>query len=424
MIRNATAPGASPFAPAVRLPSSRYMISPQDALQCVLAVAACLDARVVPLDDACGLRLAEEVRADRAYPPFPRAMMDGYAVCVADAGRTAEVVGEVAAGQAAGPPVEEGKCAAIMTGAVCPPGTEAVVQKEHVRREGDLVQLPETIAVGGHIAAVGSECPAGSPVLKPGDTITPLAIAVMASFGMESVSVRPAASLAIITTGGELVSVGEAIQPHLIRDSNGPMLSALARRMGLDRPLAMHVEDRLNAILAALEQAAQRDVVLLTGGVSVGDYDLVPEALRQFGAEVLFHKVRQKPGKPLLLARRGRQLIFGLPGNPLACHLGFSRYVAAAIRVMQGLPPAPQPLEGRLTGPVSYRGSRTYFGLARAERMPAASNLWDVTPLCGVSSADLFATCRANCYIEVPAGVAEIPPSEIVRFTWIPGDPR
>ncbi|NUQ66532.1 MAG: molybdopterin molybdotransferase MoeA [Pirellulales bacterium] len=421
MIRMPAGPLPAQGQPSPRLPSSRYMISPEEALSYVLQSAQPLDARAVPLDDACGLRLAEEVRADRPYPAFPRAMMDGFAVRMADAGKTVKIAGEIAAGQPSDLELTDGHAISIMTGAVCPPGAEAVVQKEHVRCDSGQVRLPDRLALGSHIAPVGSECRPAALVLQPGDTIGPLAIAAMASFGMESVLVRPRPSLAIITTGAELVGAGQPLQPHQIRNSNGPMLAAMAREMGLDRPLAVHVVDRLDAIMAAFQQVSERDVVLLTGGVSAGDYDLVPEALNQSGAETLFHKVRQKPGKPLLLARRGRQLIFGLPGNPLACHLGFSRYVATALRIMQGLEPSPGPLEGRLTGPVSYRGNRTYFGLARADRVQGLSSVWHVVPLSGVSSADIFTPCMANCYVEVPPGVTEIPAGELVRFTWIPG---
>jgi molybdopterin molybdotransferase len=397
------------------------MLSPEDALQSVLDAAEPLPAQPVCPDDACGLLLAEDVCADRDYPSFRRAMMDGYAVRTSDAGKTVAIAGEIAAGQASDLEVRQGTCVAIMTGAVCPAGTEAVVQKEHVRREGNRVQLPEPIAPGNHIAPVGSECEAARVVLHSGDAITPLAVAVMASFGVEMVRVKPRPAMAVITTGAELIPTGQKPQIHQIRDSNGPMLAAMARQIGLEQPLRLHVDDRLEAILSALEQSADRDVVLLTGGVSAGDYDLVPEALERFGAETLFHKVKQKPGKPLLLARKERQLIFGLPGNPLACHLGFSRYVAAAVRVMQGLPPLVQPLQARLTGPVSYRGNRTFFGLARAERVPGVCGAWCVVPLSGVSSADIFTPCGANCYITVPPGVTEIPASELVPFTWIPG---
>ena len=404
-----------------RSPATRAMLSPEDALRSVLDAAQPSPVRSVPLGEACGLVLAEEVCADRAYPPFPRAMMDGFAVHAGDAGRVVTITGEVAAGQASRLVVEPGTCAAIMTGAVCPPGTEAVVQKEHVRPQGGIVQLPERIPAGSHIAAAGSECRERRAVLHSGDEITPLAVAVMASFGMLTVRVRPRPAMAVITTGAELIPVGQDPQPHQIRDSNGPMLAAMARQIGLEPPRQLHVDDRLEAILSALEQTADRDLVLLTGGVSAGDYDLVPESLDRFGAEIVFHKVRQKPGKPLLLARKGRQLFFGLPGNPLACHLGFSRYVAAAVRVMQALPAACEPLEGRLTDTVSYRGDRTYFGLARAERLPAVPNAWSVTPLPGVSSADIFAPCRANCYITVPPAVTELYPGQCVRFAWIPG---
>lgn len=421
MIHTAAKPSFATKRQVSPLPSSRIMLSPENALQRVLEAAQPLPLQSIPLDDACGQVLAEDVCADRPYPPFPRAMMDGYAVCAGDAGRTIEIIGQVAAGQASGLRVEPGRCVAIMTGAVCPRGTDAVVQKEHVRPEANHVQLPESIAPGSHIAPVGSECENARVVLRSGDRITPLAVAVIASFGMETVRVRPRPTLAVITTGAELVPVGQNPQPHQIRDSNGPMLAAMARQIGLKQPLRLHVDDRLDTILAALEQAADRDLILLTGGVSAGDYDLVPEALQRFDAETLFHKVKQKPGKPLLLAKKGRRLFFGLPGNPLACHLGFSRYVATAARIMQGLPPSLQPLHGRLITAVSYRGNRTYFGLARAERQPGASGEWCIAPLSGVSSADIFTPCGANCYITVPPGSVEIPAGELVPFTWIPG---
>jgi len=411
------------------------MIDPQQALALVLQAAARRPPRLVPLAAAGGLTLAQSVRADRDYPPFARAAMDGYAVRAADAGRTVKVVGEVAAGQDVKIEVTAGHCLEIMTGAPCPPGTEAVVKKEETSRDGDRVVLPTRILAGEHIAPRGSECQAGRLVLESGQTLTPLAVAVLASFGLESIEVFPRPSLAIITTGSELVPrntgetpvpldlLGRPLGPGQIRDSNGPMLGAMARELGIEQPDQLHAEDRLEAILRALEQAADKDLVLLTGGVSAGKYDLVPDAVESYGAECIFHKVSQKPGKPLLLAQKGPQLLFGLPGNPLSCHFCCHRYVAAAIRQIQGKPPLPGPFRGRLAEPVRPRQSRTFYVQARAELLPQQSAAWQVHPLLGESSADMFACHRANCYVEVPPGETPIPAGEVLEFTWLGSPP-
>ena len=396
------------------------MIAPEEALRLVLKEKLTRSTRSVPLDEACGMQLAEPIVADRDHPPFPRAMMDGYAVAVADAGRTIHVAGEVAAGQEAPGPVGEGHCYEIMTGAPCPPGTEAVVQSEQVRRTGEDVTLPGRIDLAQHIAPQGSECPNGKTVLEPGETISPLAVAVMASCGRESVRVIPRPCLAVITTGTELAAPGAIPTSAQIRDSNGPMLVVMGRDMGLDLPTHRHSDDRLESLLDALEQSTDADVVLLTGGVSVGNYDLVPEALEQFGAKTIFHKVRQKPGKPLLLARKGEQLIFGLPGNPLASHFCFHRYVAAAIRQMEGKPSGLQSLRGELTESVDRKRGRTHFVAATAEH---AAGGWRIRPLRGISSADIFAACPANCYVEVPPGSDAAEAGDLLCFTWIGNAP-
>lgn len=399
------------------------MIGPDAALALVLREAQTLPARRTPLAEACGLQLAESVVADRDYPPFSRAMMDGYAVRMADAGQTLQVAGEIAAGQAIAASCPPGQCFEIMTGAPCPPGAEAVVPKEEAVRQSDCVAIPLVIEPGQHIAPQGSECRRGAIVIERGAAITPLAVAVMASFGRRTIGAVPRPSLGVITTGGELAAAGEDPSAAQIRDSNGPMLSAMAVAIGLAPPRTLHSDDRLMAIRAALDCVADRDIVVLAGGVSVGTYDLVPEALRQYGAEVVFHKVTQKPGKPLLFARRGPQLLFGLPGNPLACHLCFHRYVAAAARQLAGKPARPLSLPGRLTAAVKPLHLRTFYATARAEPDRASSGGWLVQPFPGVSSADIFSTCGANCYLELPPGNEEIPAGSSLPFTWVIGPP-
>ena len=397
------------------------MIGPDEALRLVLGAATERCPRQVELIDACGLLLAEAVRADRDYPPFPRATMDGYAVRTASAGQIVEVVGEVAAGDVVKTRVTREHCLEIMTGAPCPPGTEAVVQKEEAVLDEDRVQLPSTILAGQNIAPRGSECRRGDLILRPGQTVTPLAVAVLASVGRRSVSVIPRPSLAVITTGAELIPPGRDPPAGKIRNFNGAMLSAMAGDMGIDRPLHRHAEDRPESILAALGEVADRDVILLTGGVSAGRYDLVPQAVWQYGAEPVFHKVTQKPGKPLLVARKEDQLLFGLPGNPLGCHLCFHRYVAAAIRKMEGRPAETPSFQGHLAGPVEPKADRTFFIAAHAEHKKGVAADWLLHPMPGTTSADVFTSCRANCYAQVPPGGECLGAGEILAFTWIGG---
>jgi molybdopterin molybdotransferase len=393
------------------------MITPDEALELVIRTAAPLPPTEVALDDALGLVLAEDITSDRDYPPFARSMMDGFSVRLVDAGKTIPIVGEAPAGSIWSGEIADGSCVEILTGASCPRGAEAVVPKENVRRVENHVKLPDTIRAGQNIAIRGSDCSRGQRVLTAGQAVTSMAIGTMAAFGRTLVGVVPRPSLAIITTGEELAPAGEPLQPGQIRNSNGPMLAAMAREQGLAAPRQLTAADSMDATLQALEKCSSADIVVLSGGVSVGTYDFVPRALEQFGAETIFHGVNQKPGKPVLFARRKSQLIFGLPGNPLSCHFGFHRYVAAAIRRMSGGDGRPHVFRGALAGRAEIKVGRVNYLPARA--LPAAESAggWCVELLLGASSADIFQSCGANCYVELPAGTRTYEAGDVVPFT-------
>ncbi len=392
------------------------MVAPAEAEGLVCMAARPRQPQRLPIEETVGLTLAEPVRADRDCPPFARAMMDGYAVRLASAGRTLAVVGEVAAGEFCATPVGDDACLAIATGARCPPGTEVVVQKEHARYEEERVTLPSDLTPGRHIAPPGSECRAGRAIADCGQRVTGLMVAAMAAVGCCEVQVVPRPSAAVITTGGELVAADQEPADAQIRDSNGPMLAAILNAMGIACRIRVHVPDRAEAIRHALEEARDCDLVLLSGGVSAGTYDLVPDTVQQYGAQIVFHKVSQKPGKPLLLAKKGEQLVFGLPGNPLASHLCLERYVRLAIECMEGRTEMPARRWGRLTAGVRPRAGRTYFMTAACEAPRDAADGWRLAPLFGVSSADVFSTCCANGYIIVPPGREDRPPGDILEF--------
>jgi molybdopterin molybdotransferase len=391
----------------------QHMIDPDTALQLVLDATQVLDPDVVSLHDAAGHVLAESIVSDRDYPPFARAMMDGYAVSCTDAGKTVPVVGEVAAGQVAGATVRPGQAIEIMTGAPCPKGTEAVVQKELVDRTSDSVSLPDDVREGQNIAPMGSECAQDTVVMAAGSTLTPLAIACAATFGVTHLRVHPRPSLAIITTGDELVPINARPGPAQIRNSNGIMLETMARNAGLIDIALLHAVDTPESLAECLAAANRADIVILSGAVSAGKYDRVPDALATIGAAPIFHKVTQRPGKPILFATRERQLYFGLPGNPLSCHLGFHRYVAPAVRMMTGHDELRPVLHGVLTEGMSIKGPRTVFQLAVARY---ESNEWYVAPCKGRGSADMYTGSRANALIRFEPDSGEVRGGATVFF--------
>ncbi|RJO65789.1 MAG: molybdopterin molybdenumtransferase MoeA [Myxococcales bacterium] len=389
------------------------MIDVDQALSLVLEHAAPRAAQTVPIAQSLGCVLAEEIRADRDYPPFDRAMMDGFAARVADAGKRVKIVGELAAGAETDRKLTDGLAFEIMTGAPCPAGTQAVAPVEDVRREGDQVELPPALRVGNHVAPRGSECRAGATVLPAGALVTPLALANLAMFGRETVRVIARPALAIITTGGELCPPGETPSGSRIRNSNGPMLAAMAGLAGIARVGLAHAADVEAELLDRLGAQADADIVVLSGGVSAGKYDIVPHVLEAHGVELIFHKAKQKPGKPILFGKKGTRLFFGLPGTPQGAYLGFNRYVRAAIARMSGLPWARPVFQGRLVAPLASKGDRFQFILARVRFTEQG---WEVEPTPGQGSSDIYAPASANAYIRLPGGSLSLDRGEIVSF--------
>ncbi len=393
------------------------MLTPEEALRIVLDATPRLAPATVSPNATLGRVLAQDICADRAYPPFDRAMMDGYAVRVADAGKTVPVAGEVAAGTTFDDTLPTGACVAIMTGAPCPSGTEAVVQKEHVHLSDSAVVLPATIAPDRNIVRVGSECSSGAVIVERGARATPLHRALMESFGLNAVSVIPQAAATVIGTGSELV--GETSTPGTaqIRSSNAPVLGEFIRAAGADCLAYRTASDTLDAIVEAFEHASGGNIIISTGGVSVGTYDLVPKALEMIGAKIHFHGVEQRPGKPMLFATYRDQLVFGLSGNPMACIVGFNIYVLPALRKLMGFDPPSPRLSGVLTSAIKGRGTFTWFATGIAEHVDGGCR---VTPHVGRGAADMFTTASANALIHVPPG-AELAAGDTVNFQPMPG---
>ncbi|HXF38765.1 MAG TPA: gephyrin-like molybdotransferase Glp, partial [Blastocatellia bacterium] len=316
------------------------MITVDEAISVVLERIEMLGAETIPLEQAHGRVLAEDVRADIDLPPFDRARMDGYAVRAADVVTVPvklRVIGEIAAGAQFEHNLNAGEAIKIFTGAPVPSGADAVQKVEVTRATGSAVEILESVTPGQFITTRASEISAGEVTATPGREIGPAELAVLASFGYARVRVGRRPRVAVISTGSELVDVTTKPDAAQIRNSNTYTIGAYAERAGAIVDDLGTVEDTPEATRDSLLRAAgNRDIVITSGGVSMGDYDLVKAALIEIGAEVFFDKVSIRPGKPTVFARRDKTFFFGLPGNPVSTSVTFNVFARPAIRKMQG----------------------------------------------------------------------------------------
>jgi molybdopterin molybdotransferase len=318
------------------------MISIREARRIVLERAGGAGpGEVVGVTAAVGHVLRLPVSADSDLPPFDRVMMDGYAVRADDTGAGARlrVAGEVAAGDSGERALRPGEALLIMTGAPLPPGADSVVPVEWTARDGDLVALERGVTRGAHVAPRGEDLRAGAVAARAGEKVTPLSLSLLIATGAATVEVVARPRVAVLTSGNELVPPGAPIRRGQIRESNGPALSSLFSAAGAavsDLGVARDTAEALQERLAAAEGA---DIVVLTGGSSVGKYDLSAQVVEQLGGRRHFDRIAVKPGKPTLFYTRGSQLVFCLPGNPVAALMTGRVLVCAAIAARRGEQP-------------------------------------------------------------------------------------
>lgn len=323
------------------------MITVEEAQNRILsAVSEPLGVESVALPEAAGRVLAESVRADVDIPPFTNTSMDGYAVRAIDTlGSTPEkpvrlrCTGTVAAGHPSTRPLEPGTCVKIMTGAPVPPGADAVVQVEWTHcdpGQPEIVWIERPVQPGQNLRYQGEDVSAGTDVLVPGTLLTPPMIGIAATVGRSAVTVYRRPRIAIVATGDELVEPGEPLRPGAIRNSNSYALAAAATLAGAQAQVLPVAKDSEAEIRRRLDQAAATaDIVISSGGVSVGDYDLVKQVLLDHGS-LDFWRVNLKPGKPIAYGRYRDQVFFGLPGNPVSALITFELFVRPLVRVWQG----------------------------------------------------------------------------------------
>ena len=295
-----------------------------------------LDTEIVPLEDMVGRIVCEPVLARFNLPAFDNSAMDGYAVTLEDAGTIIEVIGTVFAGDKPSFSIRQGKVVKIMTGAPIPEGTQAIVPIEKIVKDGDALRLPDQIKAQEHIRFVGEDIAIGDRIIESGQKIAAYQIALLASQGISHVKVYRRPIVAVFASGEELKMHFETVQDHQIYNSNAPTFLARAKDLGAQIRFIGSAKDNLNDIKAHIQASLDADLIVTSGGVSVGDADFTKEAFDAFGIERLFDKINIKPGKPTSLGKIGRTWVLNLPGNPLAALLNFELFGSKVLFNLSG----------------------------------------------------------------------------------------
>lgn len=350
------------------------MLRVEEALERILSEIERLDSETVALLEALGRVLAAPIASQEDVPPFANSAMDGYALrsrdtqtASAQQPRRLRLVGTVQAGRVAERPVGEGETMRILTGAPIPPGADAVIQQELTQTHADWVEIQQPVMQGNNIRHAGEDIQRGTTVLPAGTEIGPSEIGVLASLGISQVTVYRRPVVAILATGDELVEVQEALRPGQIRNSNSYLVAAAVTRAGgIPRMLGI-ARDRVDELRARLQAAQEADFIITSGGVSVGDYDLVKDIMREQGM-IEFWRVNLRPGKPLAFGRLGATPLLGLPGNPVSAAVTFELFARPVLRKMQGYPTLLRPVVPvRLLDSVEEASNRRHYVRARVE---------------------------------------------------------
>lgn len=414
------------------------MISLAQARSEVFSTVGRLDPRALPLSEALGLVTSADLVSEERVPPFANSAMDGYAVLAGDTEGASPaspvrlaVVGELPAGRAATTAVASGQAIRIMTGAPVPAGADAIVMVEQTARDGDSVLVSKAAKVGDHVRSAGGDIEEGTLLFPAGTVLSAAHLGVAASLGYARLPVRPRARVGVLSTGDEVVALGEPLTPGKIRDSNRPMLLALLRESGCE-PIDLGVApDDEAAITSAIERGLQAcDALLTTGGVSVGDYDYVKVVLDRLG-DVAWWQVAIKPAKPLAFGLVRGKPVFGLPGNPVSSHVSFELFARPALLQLMGhvqctrpivLALAQHPMQRHVDGKVHFDRVRLWYeeGGYAAERsggqgsnvlsaMAAANGLAILPDGTGIEGGQEVAVMM----LDSPPGIAGALPAQV-----------
>jgi len=399
------------------------LISVKEALNRIIGPLGSLPVESVPLEQVFGRTLAEDILAGRATPPFDTSAMDGYALCAADivkAPVTLKVIGEAPAGRPYPGTVNQGEALRIFTGSLVPNGADTVVIQEVTSRKGDAVTINSPAPRGANIRRKGRDFDAGDTLLSAGKALNERDIALIAAANRGSVALTKSPTVALLATGDELVSPGEALEDGSVINSNIPALSALIRTAGGTPAPQENLPDNLGAITAALEKARQADIIVTLGGASVGDYDFVQDALKAAGGKLDFWKIAMKPGKPLIFGALDGVPVIGLPGNPVSAYVTAFLFLLPALRRMQGQRDVePRSIPARAGSEVAATSEREVFNLATLD-FSQNDAAFIATPHASQDSARITTLQKSHCLIHRPANSGPAKAGEIVQVYLLP----
>jgi molybdopterin molybdotransferase len=390
------------------------LLSLQDAIAQVLARVDPLEPIVVPVAEAVGRVLAEDADAAVDLPPFASSAMDGFALRGDDTPGRLPVVARIAAGAPATAALQPGESMAIATGGVVPKGADSVVPIENVAERDNEIEIRNPVVSGSHVRPRGGDVRAGDVVVDHGTRIGIAQLAALAAAGIDRVSVHRPPRVAILATGTELRGPGEPLGPGQIYDSNGVLIAAAVASAGGQVEQLPAVADDEAAHRAALEHGLAADVLVTSGGVSVGPHDLVRRVLGELGVDEVFWGVAVKPGKPVAFGVRGHTLVFGLPGNPVSSLVGCELFVRPALLALQGASvPGPVFREGRLATDVDRNAHRDE--LLRARALPSEDGVV-LDPVSGQESHMIVRAAGADALVLAPRGEGILAAGERVRY--------
>lgn len=396
-------------------PDSVYMISSALAKQLIIDYSAVLPAKIVALDRATGLILAKDIYASADVPTYPQSAMDGYAFDFASIGQPILLTGDQAAGNNPHLKIKAGSAVRIFTGAVVPEGANTVVIQEKSKVvDGLLVIEDENLKHGANVRPPGTEIKNGALALPAGSLLTPPAIGFLAGIGVSSVEVIPSPKVSIIVTGNELQKPGTTPEYGKVYESNSFALAAAFDQLYIHNVTLFTSEDNPEQLNEILKRAiAHSDIVLMTGGVSVGDYDFTVRVAENCGVEKVFHKIKQKPGKPFFFGKKDKLLFFGLPGNPASSLTCFYEYIIPALQVLTGKNMSLETHQVPISSSYKKTAGFTHFlkGIFDGHQVHLPE---------GQESYKLNSFARANCLIVLSESQTEVTPGETVEIHLLP----
>ncbi len=388
-----------------------------EALELVLARVSRLPVEAVSLSRAAGRVVAEPALARTDLPPFPSSAMDGYAVRAEETPGRLPVHGRIAAGSPLVGSLPSGSAAAIATGGTVPDGADAVVPVERTAESDGFVEIQEAAAPGAHIRDRGGDVRKGETIVAPGTVLGSPQIGALAAAGVAEVVCARRPRVAVLATGSELRPPGETLGPGEIYESNRTMISAALATVGAEIVELPVVRDDEDAHRRALDEGLESDVLVTSGGVSMGPHDLVRRIAAALGVEEVFWGVAVKPGKPLSFGVRGSTIVFGLPGNPVSSLVGSVLFVCPALRALQGAAPGPAYETGRAARALRRNPHRDEFVRARRDHDDEGPLLH---PVAGQDSHMIVRAAGADSLVHVPRGTDEIAAGDRVRYLRLP----